>query len=784
MRLRQGSLEESQVDDGIARFHRQLRASGPMNSVTKGPLVSAFASLTNHIYTQKFAFACDDKRGGRPAAWKRVAREIPSQRLAFIALCVAFNFDSEMIPTWACVAGTVAESLDHDNTVRAIQAHNIERFGKTTDRVATFTPRQIKKIAMKAGVTYGIRLSPKDKHRLGLWLTTCVVEGTGLFTLVKQMRRKGKSPTSCFAPSQQLAEWMAEQINQIEYLNPLSQPMVAPPLRWEAEFRGGYYTLTQPFIKSKKVRSVGDADPTTLEAVNTLQDVALRISRPALIGAEEIWSSGRKSAGLPAADPAPVPDMPEDAHPDVIEEWRMKAARIHGENAKAAGHRLKAMSILSSARKFRDFGAVWFPYTVDFRSRIYPAPAPIQPQGDDVSKGMLEFAEGVRLGERGLYWLKVHLANSMGFDKASFDDRAAYADELIAPLISGEIRDWRGWEDGDKPFAALTAAYDLWQAYQLDDPADHVSHIAVAMDGSCNGMQHLSAMGRDRIAGAEVNLTNRSLPGDIYMLVADAVLLQVEKDMVSDPLAASWYSKMRDPRKRRKVVKRGVMTTPYGVTQRGMVDQLFMDGFTKDLPGDHSEKALASYMGKAIIKALGSQFGPGKAVMDWLQDASRIYMKETGEPMEWTAPLGFNAVQDYVKMKCDQIWCYTPEGKQQIAFYNPTSNKLDVKKGANGIVPNFVHSIDAAHMMAVILRLKDLGILDFIGVHDSYAVHAAHVDTLHEVIREEFVAIHEQNPLQAFKAQMETRLGIQLPDLPPTGTLDIQEVRKATYFFA
>ena len=189
-------------------------------------------------------------------------------------------------------------------------------------------------------------------------------------------------------------------------------------------------------------------------------------------------------------------------------------------------------------------------------------------------------------------------------------------------------------------------------------------------------------------------------------------------------------------------------------------------------------------MGKAIIKALGSQFGPGKAVMDWLQDASRIYMKETGEPMEWTAPLGFNAVQDYVKMKCDQIWCYTPEGKQQIAFYNPTSNKLDVKKGANGIVPNFVHSIDAAHMMAVILRLKDLGILDFIGVHDSYAVHAAHVDTLHEVIREEFVAIHEQNPLQAFKAQMETRLGIQLPDLPPTGTLDIQEVRKATYFFA
>jgi len=37
------------------------------------------------------------------------------------------------------------------------------------------------------------------------------------------------------------------------------------------------------------------------------------------------------------------------------------------------------------------------------------------------------FAEAKPLGERGLRWLKIHLANLYGFDKGSFDERAAFA---------------------------------------------------------------------------------------------------------------------------------------------------------------------------------------------------------------------------------------------------------------------------------------------------------------------------------------------------------------------
>lgn len=49
--------------------------------------------------------------------------------------------------------------------------------------------------------------------------------------------------------------------------------------------------------------------------------------------------------------------------------------------------------------------------------------------GSDFCRGMLSFAEKRPLGERGLWWLKVHLANLCGQDKLSFDGRVEFIDQ-------------------------------------------------------------------------------------------------------------------------------------------------------------------------------------------------------------------------------------------------------------------------------------------------------------------------------------------------------------------
>jgi DNA-directed RNA polymerase len=59
----------------------------------------------------------------------------------------------------------------------------------------------------------------------------------------------------------------------------------------------------------------------------------------------------------------------------------------------------------------------FLPHNLDFRGRTYVVPPHLSHLGNDLSRGLLIFAEKKPLGARGLWWLKVHLANLYGVDK-------------------------------------------------------------------------------------------------------------------------------------------------------------------------------------------------------------------------------------------------------------------------------------------------------------------------------------------------------------------------------
>jgi DNA-directed RNA polymerase len=77
----------------------------------------------------------------------------------------------------------------------------------------------------------------------------------------------------------------------------------------------------------------------------------------------------------------------------------------------------------------------YLPHNLDFRGRAYPIPPHLNHIGDDLSRGLLVFAEGKPLGERGLRWMKIHLANLYGYDKAMFDERVIWADEHLEQIV-------------------------------------------------------------------------------------------------------------------------------------------------------------------------------------------------------------------------------------------------------------------------------------------------------------------------------------------------------------
>lgn len=70
----------------------------------------------------------------------------------------------------------------------------------------------------------------------------------------------------------------------------------------------------------------------------------------------------------------------------------------------------------------------------------------------------------------------------------------------------------RWWQQAEDPFQALAAAYEIRAAIASGNPATYVSHSPVMMDGSCNGLQHYAALGRDLEGGASVNLLKADKP--------------------------------------------------------------------------------------------------------------------------------------------------------------------------------------------------------------------------------------------------------------------------------
>ncbi len=134
------------------------------------------------------------------------------------------------------------------------------------------------------------------------------------------------------------------------------------------------------------------------------------------------------------------------------------------------------------------------------------------------------------LGEHGLEWLKIHIANLFGVDKVPYSERVAWVDDNEEMLrgIAMNPYDNLQWTEADKPLQAYAACYDYAEALNCENPEEHVSRVPIALDGSCSGIQQLSMAFRDGIGGAAVNILPSDKPSDIYQLVADKTLCELK----------------------------------------------------------------------------------------------------------------------------------------------------------------------------------------------------------------------------------------------------------------
>jgi DNA-directed RNA polymerase len=286
---------------------------------------------------------------------------------------------------------------------------------------------------------------------------------------------------------------------------------------------------------------------------------------------------------------------------------------------------------------------------MDFRSRVYPVPPHFNHLGSDLSRGMLLFAKGQPLGPNGLDWLKIHLINLTGLKKrSSVSERLAFANEILPLIIDSADNPLDGkqwWIESEEQWQTLACCIEITNAIRSGDPTKYICHFPVHQDGSCNGLQHYAALGRDQSGAESVNLHPASHPQDVYSDVAALV----ERERLKDAANGHEIAKRLEGFVNRKVVKQTVMTYVYGVTRFGAKLQIYKRLKETEVFPKNLAFSAAIYLSQKVFSSIQEMFTETRAIQDWLTECARIVSKTYGKPVEWITPLGFPVVQPYHK---------------------------------------------------------------------------------------------------------------------------------------
>lgn len=662
----------------------------------------------------------------------------------------------------------------------------------------------------------------KDLSKLGFWAYVAL-ESCELCSTLKTPRKAARVLLGAGNLSF-LEDYLDHDLDRI--WNRQESRMLAPPDPWTNSYDGGYLTAHRkaraPLLKLNSVRKelrdtwdqnwTAERMPKVFAAVNYLQSTPFTIHEPTRKAITDLWASGGGVMGVPTTNPPIEPPWPWEGaqRPDteegqaLFQEWKVKKAKWHTELKEWVQ---KAREVGGLIKATRDIGKpIWFPMYLDYRGRMYYRGIP-NPQGTDLAKGTIHFWEKKPLGKRGVYWLKVHIANSYGYDKARNDDRARWTDEhwndieraLDCPADAPEVF-------GDAPWQMFSAAWELREAYRSGDPESYLCGVPCGGDATCSGLQHYSALLRDQAGGPMVNLDNGDGLGnkaDIYSGVRDWTVCALRYDyspverfqdcpkgitlpsgeIVSEELygprraTAMWWL---DREITRSMAKKPVMTYSYSATTRSAGEHVFNELVQefKETGGQFREKGWgfkdSLFLGRYLFRGVETKFPGAAGAMRWLKEL----VKSCGEvPTSWVTPSGFMVYQDVRKDVVERIDLVALQTRVQVLVQGAV-DETDPHGTEMAMAPNVIHSLDASHQVLTIHRMIEQG-LAFMGVHDCFYTHCGDMDYMHRVLREEFVQMYSGD----FLRQLRDQLNPWFKEPPAQGTLDLAGVLGSEFFF-
>jgi len=779
-------LEREQAIFDNARFYVSSGShTGKYSSPLRGLVELVFEPLVK-------AFEAQELRG-RNQELKWIFEESCPERMSFITAKVVLDYlashEGDSAPyTPVCVV--LGRTVRDDMRMRRIKALGLHK--PFTGKLAKYKERgreYVREVMALSGVQevlddpFGDGLCLK----LGKYLVGRLIEETGAVVSFR-MAVSGKTRRR-LRLSDEVEKFLSATGVEDALASASLPPMLVPPLSWTNESDGGYLLYRRSVVTREHAKghydNTGPLPPKVADTLNKLQQVPWTVNREVFGVAQKFMS---EYGFLPGADTAEVPAMPTPD--DLNEEERASMAEyrreVNVENRIRRKLRATLSRIMSVGREVLGRDAIYFPWMIDWRGRFYPMSSDFHVQGCDVARGCLQFAESCKVTEEGVDALAHHAANAYGLSSSSIADRERFISENWADIersIENPMKE-EFWQQASDPFTFLAAVRELAAA---DGNPNYESNASVEIDGSNNAIQWLSVLsGSEPLAVSTNVLPSPDGPKDLYAL-AGAVVLQdliddrmgnnpVDKEMAKYILAPLGLSatesitadEVAADRTLRKFMKSPTMTSCYGATEYGIFRQMVSGGYLDAVPLEVSKAKVGFWLARRITELLDEILSKPMLLMGWMRGVAKG-LAEHDQTLEWTSPMGWRVDHTYAKFRAARL--NTVAGSRSRRNYG---KKIDKVRQVRSIVPNFIHSLDASHVAAVVTEFDGpLG-----GIHDCFLCRPKDTESLHGLVRDRFVAIVKTDPLQSWAEQ------VSPGTITPFDPLDVSDTINSRYFFS
>ena len=692
-------------------------------------------------------------------------KDAPAETLALIAMKTVLDvLGKEPNPSLQQITTKVGKNVQLELRMTYYAVQEPELYKKTehffhkatgTGQKSTVFIRAFNKEAIEWD-----RWSETINHKVGAWLITCLIETTGW--LERTFIQEGKKRKSVIRYTREFIEQRDTILAAAESMAFCQWPMLCPPVDWSNDSEGGYLTESvrqaNPLIRKACPLTTSKQGDLPLAMLNNLQRQAYKVN-PLIFAVADHFYENKITVGKFVQDAPmaiPVNNLTNDSPEEDVKAYKIRRTEAENFNAQLSQKNWRTTEVMYVARKYADEERFYCPASFDYRGRVYFQNTALNPQGTDFDKALLYFAEEGPVNE---YWLAFHVATTFGLDKETMENRVKWTRENVS-LISRIAQDPIGnheWREADEPWCFLAAAIEYYVC--VIAATKQTSGLPVGIDATCSGLQHLSAMTLCGATAALVNVSPTDKPADAYKTVAAASLAYMPEKY------HAWMN--------RKVTKRPVMCTPYGVTYKSARKYIY-----EELKKNHKDEvrdAIKDITDAVFRKAIPEVLPGPIEVMQWLKASATEILNSGKETIQWTTPSGFVVTQDLRVSDMVRVDTRLMGGVTMKCMIGDGYLGPDKPHHRSALAPNVVHSFDSA-LLHLTFAFWDK---PFTVIHDCVLGRSCDMDQMASDIRLHFGEMYKAPVLQSWADEV----GVTLPPGLVKNTLDIDTVNQSPYFF-